>query len=221
MKVFTSRCLGQTEKIAAELATKIRPGGLIALYGGMGSGKTAFVRGFCSYFGMEDQVSSPTFAIVNEYSAPVSAFSKGDTSAAEKLKDTILADEVPKFAVPVTEESQGNALFSFTPKYNAMTAEEPKCDASISFAPKCADLVAKVPKSATPEAIIHFDMYRVTSQHELESTGFYDYLDSKNILLVEWSENVERWIEPDFRVRLIQMGPEERQISIEELEQRQ
>ncbi len=39
--------------------------------------------------------------------------------------------------------------------------------------------------------IHHFDMYRITSPEDLESTGYYDYLDGKSILLIEWSENVE------------------------------
>ncbi|MEG0751280.1 MAG: tRNA (adenosine(37)-N6)-threonylcarbamoyltransferase complex ATPase subunit type 1 TsaE [Oscillospiraceae bacterium] len=36
----------------------------------------------------------------------------------------------------------------------------------------------------------HFDMYRISGERELESTGFYDYLDGKRILFIEWSENV-------------------------------
>jgi tRNA threonylcarbamoyladenosine biosynthesis protein TsaE len=39
------------------------------LYGELGSGKTTFVRGFCSNFGLENYVSSPSFTIVNEYNS--------------------------------------------------------------------------------------------------------------------------------------------------------
>lgn len=39
----------------------------IVFYGGMGAGKTTFIKAFCRSLGVEDNVSSPTFAIVNEY----------------------------------------------------------------------------------------------------------------------------------------------------------
>lgn len=39
----------------------------ILIQGEMGAGKTAFVKAFCDYFGVRDTVSSPTYAIVNEY----------------------------------------------------------------------------------------------------------------------------------------------------------
>lgn len=40
-------------------------------------------------------------------------------------------------------------------------------------------------------AFYHFDMYRIASFDDLYSTGFFDYLDSGGILVVEWSENIE------------------------------
>ena len=78
--------------------------------GDLGAGKTAFTRGLASGLGFDYGVSSPTFAIVNEYNA----------------------------------------------KFN----------------------------------IYHFDMYRITSEDDLYSTGFYDYLDN-GVVIIEWSENIE------------------------------
>ena len=40
---------------------------IFAFYGEMGAGKTTFIKAICKYFGVEDIVSSPTFAIINEY----------------------------------------------------------------------------------------------------------------------------------------------------------
>ena len=62
----------ETEAIGAALAKRIVDGGeelprFIALYGDLGSGKTAFVRGFTSYISPKSAVRSPTFTIVNEY----------------------------------------------------------------------------------------------------------------------------------------------------------
>lgn len=82
----------------------------VALYGDLGVGKTAFVRGFTSRISPEALVRSPTFALVNEY-------------------------------------------------------------------------------RAKPRSVFHFDMYRIESEDELESIGFYDYLD-RGLCVVEWSENI-------------------------------
>lgn len=60
----------ETESTGAELATKILNSNLprfVALYGDLGSGKTAFVRGFTSVISPSSAVRSPTFTIVNEY----------------------------------------------------------------------------------------------------------------------------------------------------------
>ena len=57
----------ETENAGAALAAKLPDGTVVALYGGLGVGKTAFVRGLARGLGIEDGVSSPTFTIVNEY----------------------------------------------------------------------------------------------------------------------------------------------------------
>lgn len=62
----------QTEALGAELAKKMTADGsalppFVALYGDLGSGKTAFVRGFTSVISPTSVVRSPTFTIVNEY----------------------------------------------------------------------------------------------------------------------------------------------------------
>lgn len=64
IRTFSSE---ETEKVGEKFAQKLKGNEIIALYGGMGAGKTAFVRGLSQGFGIEDGVSSPTFAIVHEY----------------------------------------------------------------------------------------------------------------------------------------------------------
>lgn len=66
-KVYLSESAADTERIAAELAESIEPGDMVALFGGLGVGKTAFCRGFAKGIGYNDEVTSPTFAIVHEY----------------------------------------------------------------------------------------------------------------------------------------------------------
>ena len=96
--------------MAQRLAQDLRGGEVIAFTGGMGAGKTAFTRGLAIGLGAGDVASSPTFALVNEYTG-------------------------------------------------RLTVE-------------------------------HFDMYRVDSWDDLYSTGFFDYLGTDCVLVIEWSENV-------------------------------
>ena len=116
MKIISNSAL-DTEKIGKDLAKTLKGNEIIALYGDLGVGKTAFTRGIADYFGVKDEVSSPTFSIVNEY-------------AADKF------------------------------------------------------------------SLYHFDMYRIKTVEDLESTGFFEYLGN-NILVIEWSENIEDYLPKD------------------------
>lgn len=119
----------ETEALGEKLAAKLSGGEVLALFGGMGMGKTAFTRGLARGLGVEDGVSSPTFALVHEYRGRLSVY--------------------------------------------------------------------------------HFDMFRVTDWDDLYSTGFFDYLESGGVLVIEWSENIEAAL-PENTVRIeIQHGTEE------------
>lgn len=65
--VFKTYSPSETEKLAFDLARKIPYGRVVAMFGDLGAGKTAFTRGFTKGLGIECDVSSPTFALVNEY----------------------------------------------------------------------------------------------------------------------------------------------------------
>lgn len=64
---FLSTSAEMTEQIGEQLAKTVKPNGIIALFGGLGMGKTAFCRGFARGMNYDGEVSSPTFAIVHEY----------------------------------------------------------------------------------------------------------------------------------------------------------
>ena len=64
---FISRNALDTKIFAKKLASKLNMHAIIILTGELGSGKTKFVEGFLEYFGLENEISSPTFTIVNEY----------------------------------------------------------------------------------------------------------------------------------------------------------
>lgn len=129
-----------TEDIGSMVAKKVGQVGVIALWGQMGAGKTAFTRGVSKVYGLEDMVSSPTFSIVNEY------------------------------------------------KNESVT-------------------------------IYHFDMYRIESTADLESTGYYDYLE-KALLVIEWSENIREVIPQEAINVFIEQGQRENEriIKIEGIE---
>ena len=135
---YISHSIQQTEQLGFSFSQKLNPGDCVAFSGDLGAGKTVFCQGIARGLGYNGNVTSPTFAIVNEY--------------------------------------RGG-------KYN----------------------------------IAHFDMYRITSEQELFSTGFYDYLDSGFITLIEWSENITEFLDIEYiKVNIQGSGNEFRVITIEE-----
>lgn len=74
MVKLISHSTEDTEKIGAKIAENLNGTEVIALFGGLGMGKTAFTRGLAYSLGVFEGVSSPTFAIVNEYSGKYNIF---------------------------------------------------------------------------------------------------------------------------------------------------
>lgn len=106
--------LQDLERAAREFLQLLGSHTLVAFYAPMGAGKTTFTTALCKVLGVEeDAISSPTFAIVNEYRG---------------------------------------------------TGRRP---------------------------IFHFDFYRIDNPAEALDIGLYDYLDSGELCLMEWPENVE------------------------------
>ena len=135
----------ETLKIGESLADllKDRKGTFVALFGDLGTGKTAFVRGFCAKLSPKDRVFSPTFAIINEY----------------------ITGDVP---------------------------------------------------------VYHFDVYRITDDDDLYSTGFYEYLDREDgLILCEWADNITYALPPE-RIEVhiektdADLYPNQRKITVKE-----
>lgn len=68
----------ETERLGAEYAKSLQPGDVVAFSGDLGAGKTAFTRGILQGLGYQGRVTSPTFAIVNEYTTPAGAVAHFD-----------------------------------------------------------------------------------------------------------------------------------------------
>ncbi len=67
---FWSHSPEQTVRFGARLGELLRPGDVITLSGELGAGKTTFIGGLSRGWGSSDQVTSPTFVLVNEYRRP-------------------------------------------------------------------------------------------------------------------------------------------------------
>ena len=120
--IIHSSDTAETEKAGAELAEKLKPRDFVALYGDLGVGKTAFVRGAASVLCKEAAVCSPTYAIVNRYDG--------------------------KFPV------------------------------------------------------YHFDLYRITDEDDLYSTGYYDIIEENAVFFCEWCEKCPEAV-PDNAVKVV------------------
>ena len=67
VKEYITKNEHETELVGEGFAAALPKGAVIAMYGDLGAGKTAFVRGMAKGMGLDCRVSSPTFTIVNEY----------------------------------------------------------------------------------------------------------------------------------------------------------
>ena len=125
----------ETAHLAGTIGKIIREGTVICLDGELGVGKTLFVRALARTLGVERDVTSPTFNLMNIYEA------------------------------------------------------------------------------ACP--IVHFDLYRITSEEELEDIGFYEYAEAtEGIVLIEWAEKFPDAMPADhLSVRIEALNDEERQFT--------
>lgn len=69
MKTYTTYNEQETENLGYTLAEQLTSSSIVVLTGDLGTGKTRLMRGIAKYFGIENEVCSPTFTIVNEYTA--------------------------------------------------------------------------------------------------------------------------------------------------------
>ena len=108
MAEFISHSQLETEEIGQKLAEKLPGGSVVAMYGDLGAGKTAFVRGMAKGMGLSCRVSSPTFTIVNEYlgERELIHFDMYRLSSADELFDIGWEDYLARGAVCAVEWSE-------------------------------------------------------------------------------------------------------------------
>ena len=115
MEVYLSDSPQKTEEIAKDFAKTLKGGEVIAFRGNLGMGKTCFTRGLALGLGSTDTVTSPTFALVNEYLSgrlPLYHFDMYRVSGWEDLYSTGFFDYIEQGGVLACEWSENieNAL---------------------------------------------------------------------------------------------------------------
>lgn len=100
--------VNETESVGEAFAKGLEAGAVVAMYGDMGAGKTAFVRGIARGLGSEARVTSPTFTIVNEYPGrlPLFHFDMYRLSSSDELFDIGWEDYLSRDGVCVVEWSE-------------------------------------------------------------------------------------------------------------------
>ena len=116
MTVITSS-EAETEKVGRELAPCLSPGVVVAMFGELGAGKTAFIRGMAQGLGLYARVSSPTFTIVNEYlgDIPLFHFDMYRLKSSEELFEIGWEDYLERGGVCAVEWSE-NVADAFSPE---------------------------------------------------------------------------------------------------------
>ena len=109
MQKFLTQNPKETEKVGEDLGNKITKGCVIAYRGGLGMGKTCFTRGLAKGLGSTDTVTSPTFALINEYPSgriPLYHFDMYRVNGWEDLYSTGFFDYIDEGGVIAAEWSE-------------------------------------------------------------------------------------------------------------------
>lgn len=104
--IYNSDSYEETQKIAAEFASKLNCGDIVTLDGDLGAGKTAFTGGLAKGLGISGYITSPTFTIVNEYhggSIPLFHFDVYRLSSMDELYDIGWEDYICRGGICVIE----------------------------------------------------------------------------------------------------------------------
>lgn len=112
--IYNSKNENETEAIGESFAKSLRAGAVVAMRGGMGAGKTAFVRGLARGLGETMRVTSPTYTIVNEYEThpPLFHFDLYRLDSFDELYEIGFDDYLARRGICVIEwsENAGNEI---------------------------------------------------------------------------------------------------------------
>ena len=106
---YISKSIEDTRDVGEKIAAKLNNGSVVALFGGMGVGKTCITTSIARSLGFEGEVSSPTFAVVNEYiggKLPIAHFDMYRINDWNDLYSTGYFDYIDRGFVVIVEWSE-------------------------------------------------------------------------------------------------------------------
>jgi tRNA threonylcarbamoyladenosine biosynthesis protein TsaE len=109
MKIFHSKTREQTQAFACEYAKTLNPYDVVLLDGDMGAGKTVFAKGVAKGLGIEEEVTSPTYAYMNDYGGRLFHYDCYRIESVEQAERLGLADYFEMGGVCLIEWSQNIA----------------------------------------------------------------------------------------------------------------
>ena len=119
MQTYLTNNEQETEALGERFARDLPGGSVVAMYGDLGVGKTAFVRGMARGMGLDCRVSSPTFTIVNEYlgERELIHFDMYRIRSADELFDIGWEDYLARGAVCAVEWSENVQVAFYGDEY--------------------------------------------------------------------------------------------------------
>lgn len=109
MAVFISRSREETEAFAADYAKTLSAGDVVILDGDMGAGKTVFSKGVAKGLGIEEEVTSPTYAYMNDYDGRLFHYDCYRIESVEQAENLGLADYFDAGGICLIEWAQNIA----------------------------------------------------------------------------------------------------------------
>lgn len=139
MSVYITNSPEETEELGLKLAKSLKGGEVVAFRGGLGMGKTCFTRGLARGLGFKGDVTSPTFALINEYIGgrlPLYHFDMYRISGWEDLYSTGFFDYIEQGGVIVAEWSENieNALPESTVTVTFVRLDDNKREVTVNGA---------------------------------------------------------------------------------------
>ena len=109
MKKYISKSREETEAFACEYAKTLRSGDVVLLDGDMGAGKTVFSKGVAKGLGIEEEVTSPTYAYMNDYDGRLFHYDCYRIESVAQAENLGLADYFDMGGICLIEWSQNIA----------------------------------------------------------------------------------------------------------------
>ena len=109
MAIFISKSREQTEQFATEYAKTLKPYDVVLLDGDMGAGKTVFAKGVARGLGIEEEVTSPTYAYMNDYDGRLFHYDCYRIESVEQAERLGLADYFDMGGICLIEWAQNIA----------------------------------------------------------------------------------------------------------------